>query len=197
MAKIDNLNPLSSNQAFSSDASLLSMLHSLREIQLKLGKIPRKINYTGVMSSGQLLRYVSEELQILADAISSSGTSSKIIEQIIEALQGKVDIAQGIENAGKFLGVNEAGNVEPLEVPGISPESVKTLKVMTKLLNQNVFTQRTPKRQWKIIHNLDMYPSCTVVDSAGNTVVGDVDYVSSNELIISFSSEFSGMAYLS
>lgn len=49
---------------------------------------------------------------------------------------------------------------------------------------------------WTITHNLGKHPSVTVVDSADNEVVGQVTYVDLNTLIITFTSKFSGKAYL-
>lgn len=49
---------------------------------------------------------------------------------------------------------------------------------------------------WVIVHNLDKWPSVTVVDDAGNVVVGDVVYVNKDTVRVVFSAEFSGRAYL-
>lgn len=56
--------------------------------------------------------------------------------------------------------------------------------------------QDVPELVWTITHNMGGYPSVTVVDSAGSTVLGDVNYISENEIELVFSSEFSGKAYL-
>ena len=58
------------------------------------------------------------------------------------------------------------------------------------------FTQNTPLATWTITHNLGKFPSAVVVDSAGNVVEGDIDYVSANQVVISFTGAFSGEAYL-
>lgn len=57
--------------------------------------------------------------------------------------------------------------------------------------NQNV-----PSSTWTITHNLASYPAVAVVDSAGNVVYGDVQYISNNALTINFSGSFSGQAFL-
>jgi hypothetical protein len=57
-------------------------------------------------------------------------------------------------------------------------------------------TQMVSSSEWNIIHNLNSYPTVTVVDSSGNVYVGDITYVSTNQIKINFSSAFSGMAYL-
>lgn len=58
------------------------------------------------------------------------------------------------------------------------------------------YSQSTPSGTWEITHNLNRYPSVTVVDSAGTQVVGDVTYIDRNNLKVVFSAEFSGTAYL-
>lgn len=59
-----------------------------------------------------------------------------------------------------------------------------------------IYNQLTPSSIWLITHNLDKYPSVSVVDSAGTEVYGSVTYIDTNTLRIDFSSEFSGKAYL-
>lgn len=58
-----------------------------------------------------------------------------------------------------------------------------------------VYSQSTPAAVWNIVHNLDKYPSVSVVDSAGTAVFGNVLYVSINEVTITFSGGFSGKAF--
>lgn len=59
-----------------------------------------------------------------------------------------------------------------------------------------IFTQATASSQWEIDHNLDKYPSVSIVDSGGNEVVGDVTYLTKNKLSVAFTAPFSGKAYL-
>lgn len=58
------------------------------------------------------------------------------------------------------------------------------------------YTQAVPSRVWTINHNLDKKPSVSVVDSADTVVVGNVEYVDDNNLVITFENIFSGKAYL-
>jgi hypothetical protein len=58
-------------------------------------------------------------------------------------------------------------------------------------------TQQTPSSSWTILHNLNFNPNVTVVDSAGTNVEGEVRYTNPNQLVVVFSSAFSGYAYLS
>jgi hypothetical protein len=58
------------------------------------------------------------------------------------------------------------------------------------------YQQMAPAAIWTIVHNLNKYPNVSVVDSAGNWVIGDVAYVSGNILTVRFSAAFAGTAYL-
>lgn len=49
---------------------------------------------------------------------------------------------------------------------------------------------------WNVKHNLNKYPSVTVIDSGDNVVYGDVRYIDKNNLQINFSAAFGGKAYL-
>lgn len=59
-----------------------------------------------------------------------------------------------------------------------------------------VFTQAVPADVWLIEHNLNKYPSVSVIDTGNNLVCGDVEYVDTNTVRCKFSSMFSGKAYL-
>lgn len=63
-------------------------------------------------------------------------------------------------------------------------------------VNGYIHNQVSTSATWEIYHNLEKYPSVTVVDSGGNTVIGDVNYPNTNFITISFTSAFSGKAYL-
>jgi len=58
-----------------------------------------------------------------------------------------------------------------------------------------VYTQGTPASTWVVNHNLGKFPSVSVVDSAKNEVVGDIEYNNTNTVTITFSASFSGFAY--
>lgn len=58
------------------------------------------------------------------------------------------------------------------------------------------FNQTPASDVWTITHNLNKYPSVTVVDSAGDECEGSVNHISRNLLTITFSAAFSGRAFL-
>lgn len=59
-----------------------------------------------------------------------------------------------------------------------------------------VHTQGSASYMWTITHNLDKYPSVTVVDNDDDVVYGEVNYQSKNTVVITFGAEFAGKAYL-
>jgi hypothetical protein len=59
-----------------------------------------------------------------------------------------------------------------------------------------VFTQAVASSSWAITHDLDGFPSVSIVDSAGSHVVGDVEYNSTSSITVNFESSFAGTAYL-
>lgn len=54
----------------------------------------------------------------------------------------------------------------------------------------------TPEAVWTINHNLNRYPTVTTVDELGAQIHGDVVYVDSNTITITFADAFAGTAYL-
>jgi hypothetical protein len=62
--------------------------------------------------------------------------------------------------------------------------------------NTYTYYQITPSDNWVIKHNLNRYPSVTIVDSSGNVVVGEVKYIDNNTINISLVGVFAGTAYL-
>lgn len=82
--------------------------------------------------------------------------------------------------------------------------SGKKLIDWSKILNKSgadftyTHNQSVPSASWVINHNLGYFPGgISVIDSADEEVIGNIQQVSVNQLQISFSSAFSGIAYLS
>ena len=59
-----------------------------------------------------------------------------------------------------------------------------------------VFTQGAPAVQWTVQHNLNKFPSITVIDTADTVVTGEYVYIDSNNVTLNFSAGFAGKAYL-
>ena len=56
--------------------------------------------------------------------------------------------------------------------------------------------QPLPSATWSVVHNLNTFPSVTVLDSANEVILGDVRYVDANNIQLIFTAAFSGVAYL-
>ena len=58
------------------------------------------------------------------------------------------------------------------------------------------FDQGQPALVWTIQHNLDKFPSVTVVDTANTVVNSQVNYIDKNNITINNTAQFAGKAYL-
>ena len=76
------------------------------------------------------------------------------------------------------------------------PEGV-TNKYFTVGRVAYIHTQGVASDTWTINHNLGFNPAVSIVDSGENVVIGDVTYISTNTLSVSFNASFGGKAYLS
>ncbi len=59
-----------------------------------------------------------------------------------------------------------------------------------------VHTQAVASAVWTINHNLNGNPTAVVLDSAGTQCEGTFSYSSGNQMVITFSSAFTGTAYV-
>jgi hypothetical protein len=93
------------------------------------------------------------------------------------------------------------GNVEltaSLSATG-TPDNTKFLRgdnVWARETFSVDFTQGTPSSNWDIQHDMDKFPSVTVVNNNNVVMYGNITYVDKNNLTINFSAGFSGKAYL-
>ena len=58
------------------------------------------------------------------------------------------------------------------------------------------FTQGVPATTWNIQHNLNKFPSVSVINNNNVVINGEVTYINNNNVQINFSAGFSGKAYL-
>jgi hypothetical protein len=59
-----------------------------------------------------------------------------------------------------------------------------------------IFTQAVPSTTWTVSHNLEKFPSITVIDSGNTVVIGQYTYINNNNVTLTFSAAFAGKAYL-
>lgn len=60
----------------------------------------------------------------------------------------------------------------------------------------HIHNQTVSSSTWNITHNLNKYPSVSIIDSSNEEVIGEVEYTNANSLIVKFSAPFSGKAFL-
>lgn len=85
----------------------------------------------------------------------------------------------------------DLANQHPIEaITGLSEALVKSGD------KSYVHVQSQAAKVWVVKHDLDKMPSVVVKDSAGNTVIGESEYVDKNTIILSFTGAFSGKAFL-
>ena len=103
--------------------------------------------------------------------------------------------------ANKSGGGSGTSNYNDLEnkpkINGVILEGNKTSSELG-LTGDKHFTyiKSTPDKVWEITHDLDKYPSVTIVDSAGSVLRGVIPYTSKSAVRVTVSAAFSGKAYL-
>ena len=66
--------------------------------------------------------------------------------------------------------------------------------IVSGILEEYVHVQSVPASVWVVEHNMEGYPSVTVIDSGNSQVEGDVIFNSENQVTLQFTSAFAGTA---
>ncbi len=74
--------------------------------------------------------------------------------------------------------------------------NIDALSKIINLKSTFVFSQGVPSAIWTVVHDLNKFPSVTVVNSHNEEVIGDLKYDKTNQLTLTFSAPFSGQAYI-
>jgi len=101
---------------------------------------------------------------------------------LIDAAYNEVLVAGSNVTLNKVI--TPAGTTITINTPAVIPD--KTF----------VFIQLVPSASWSIEHDLDKFPSVSVVNNNNIIMYGDTEYIDDNNIIITFSGGFSGKAYL-
>ena len=114
-----------------------------------------------------------------------------------------VDSVRGLDT--EFIDMTpttpQTGNVEvtaSLSATG-TPDNTKFLRgdnVWARANETYTFAQASASAVWTVQHNLDKFPSVTMVLSTGQKGYGDIVYIDENNLTITFASAESGKAYM-
>lgn len=71
-----------------------------------------------------------------------------------------------------------------------------TLSIQETYKFSHIHNQTVSASTWSITHNLNKYPSVSIVDSSNEEVIGEVEHINSNSLTVKFSAPFSGKAFV-
>lgn len=111
------------------------------------------------------------------------------VEEWLESLAGKdADKLEYIWD-GTRLGIRIEGELEYVFTD-------LALEILAASDKTYIHDQIAFSKTWIINHPLEKHPSVTVVDSAGTVIMGEIQYISNSQIILSFTAEFSGKAYL-
>lgn len=71
-----------------------------------------------------------------------------------------------------------------------------TLSIQETFKFSHIHNQTVSSSTWNITHNLNKFPSVSIVDSSNAEVIGEVEHINANSLTVKFSAPFSGKAFL-
>lgn len=125
-------------------------------------------------------------------------TETKNVTTVVSPATDSLEIHDpGVAGPPNTLSIGdvEVGPVAEVTITGSAPTQV--LNFVLPRSGTYIHNQAVSSSTWVITHNMGFYPAVSVVDSGGNTVIGDVTYISENQVSVSFSASFGGKAYLS
>lgn len=100
------------------------------------------------------------------------------------AVINAIDATKIDKEEGKGLSTNDYTTEEKEKLNNL--ESDKTY----------VYTQVFETTSWNIEHNLNKFPSVSIVDNENNQVWADVQYIDENTVKLNFSQGFTGKVYI-
>ena len=156
---------------------------------------------------------VGDLAKFIIDSVSGTNLTLPLFFDVFDPATGLTQttlvdsiMTQNANPGGTTLTI--AGNIS---VTGTFADSAGNVGVLGKVLTSTavgtvwddapqaptfVFTQNVPATTWNITHNLGKFPSITVIDTGNTVVVGEYNYTSNTNVILTFSAAFSGKAYL-
>jgi len=156
---------------------------------------------------------VSDLAKFIIDSVNGTNLTVPLFFDVADPITGLTSttlvdsiLTQDANPGGTTLTI--AGNIS---VTGTFADSAGNVGVLGKVLTSTavgtawgdapqaptfVFTQNVPSTTWNITHNLGKFPSITVIDTGNTVVVGEYNYTSNTNVILTFSAGFAGKAYL-
>lgn len=102
-----------------------------------------------------------------------------------------------VQNGFELKELHDVSVLSPENNDVLTYDSASSLWKASKSALRYTHQQNTALNSWIIVHNMGYMPTLTIIDSGGNEVEGSIVYNSTNTLTVSFSSDVSGIAYLS
>ena len=156
---------------------------------------------------------VSDLAKFIIDSVNGTNLTVPLFFDVTDPVTGLTSttlvdsiLTQDANPGGTTLTI--AGNIS---VTGTFADSAGNVGVLGKVLTSTavgtvwgdapqaptfIFTQNVPSTTWNITHNLGKFPSITVIDTGNTVVVGEYNYTSNTNVILTFSAGFAGKAYL-
>lgn len=123
--------------------------------------------------------------------VSPNATNAEIVRVTALSGGGIVTMIRGQEDTlPRFITVGDQFGAN------ITARTLKDVEIVVEGNTPMMFSQLAPSTVWTIIHNRNRFPFVHTIDSAGETVFGDVHYIDSNGVFVMFSAAISGVAYL-
>ena len=124
-------------------------------------------------------------------------TQKKTVSTVTEPADQVIEVHDpGVAGPANNLtiGTVTVSDTASASITGVSPNQILNLVYPSAV--RHVHTQGTASTTWTINHALGGYPSVMIVDSAKTVVYGEINYLSTTQVVVNFSSAFSGYAYL-
>lgn len=161
---------------------------------------------TGQLLNARLQPVTTVERNALASVYNSADEGVIVYDKTLDtffAWNGNAWIQTGITQTDlQKIGEAYDRSVMSVDVTSTNTDRTVTLNYRDETFTADVYkyahihNQPTPSAQWTITHNLGKYPSVSVVDTANNEVIGEIEYLTDTNLTIRFSAPFSGKAFL-
>jgi hypothetical protein len=161
--------------------------------QVYLSEIDGRLNVKPLINRDSSLEIISTatELQIKV---------SQTIQDVLQECQENISNLQGsvsmIEESITSLEVSKFD--KPTGTPTQYLDGTGAPRDFIPVIGDKNYkhTQAVPSMTWIINHNLNKFPSVTIVDTAGNEYEGEVNHTDTNNLTVNLSIETSGIASL-
>ena len=131
-----------------------------------------------------------KNVTLVTKPLSETVTTQETLKDLVEVHDPGVSGPPNVLSIGTVSVASEAS----ASITGVAPNQVLNLVYPASV--RHVHTQGTVATTWTINHALGGYPSVSIVDSAKTVVIGEITYSSTTQVVVNFTSAFSGYAYL-